>query len=112
MPTYALDEEPTKKDPATLCKQATVPHVLSQFAILVAVLASGYLPYQAQARPIEANGDVTPPAPLSLGEIWNVGGTLTIGVADNGTLTISDGADVKDSNGIVGQASGSRGQSS
>lgn len=109
MPTCVQGQAPVKIDRTNTHKQTTAPHLLSKIAILMAMLASSYLPYPAYAQLIVAEGDVDPPVPSPVPAVWNVGGSLFVGQTGNGTLTIADGAVVKDANGIVGQESGSTG---
>lgn len=103
MPTCAQGERPAKLDRISPHEQTTAPYSLSQIAILLAVFASGYIPYSAHAQLIVAQGDVNPTVPSPPPTVWNIGGSLFVGKTGNGTLTIADGAAVTDANGFVGQ---------
>jgi outer membrane autotransporter protein len=109
MPTCAQDEKPAKSDRTSPNEQIAAPLLLSQVAILVVVFASGYIPYPAHAQLIVAQGDVNPAVPSPPPAVWNIGGTLFVGQTGNGTLTITDAATVRDTNGFIGQESGSTG---
>ncbi|PIG09264.1 autotransporter domain-containing protein [Comamonas sp. 26] len=77
-------------------------------ALVTALLFGG--PVQlVQAQVIEASGDVDPFPPPSPGPVWNIGGSLSVGKAGTGALTIRDGAVVKGANGHIGEQAGSNG---
>lgn len=109
MQTHAQGKESRKKSHTAPQKQIAAPHLLPQISILMAAFASGYIPYLAHASLIVADGDVQPFVPSPTQAVWNIGGSLFVGQTGYGTLTIAEGAVVKDSNGIVGQELGSTG---
>lgn len=109
MPTRTLGEKPKKNGVCNPPPQTRARRVLSRIAVLVSIVASGYSPLASCAKAILTEGDVNPIVPTSLAGVWNVGGSLYIGQTGTGTLTITDGAVVNDSNGYIGQEPGSTG---
>lgn len=104
-----LGGQSTKIGSTSPRKQTSAPHLLSPIAMLMAGLASGYIPYPAHAQSIVATGDVNPAVPSPPPAVWNVGARLFVGRTGHGTLSITEGAIVNYSNAFVGDQSGSNG---
>jgi subtilase-type serine protease len=106
MSKYTLGVERTQNSAARARRTADVLRLL---VLLVVVFTNGYDTRSAQAQSIVATGDVNPAVPAPPPDVWNVGGSLFVGQTGSGTLTITEGAVVRDANGFVGQEPGSIG---
>ena len=85
------------------------PHARVWPVTLITALLIGGPIQLVQAQMIEASGDIDPFPPASPGPVWNIGGSLSVGKAGTGTLTIRDGAAIKGANGHIGEEAGSNG---